>query len=115
MKWLIALKSSLLLIVGIGAVVIFYDPMLDALISITDTSNEDYTFNSNRGQYITNGGMCVCVCVCVHAHMHVHVDVNACVRVLEYICMQVLFTTWQLNLIITQQCSIFSMSLAIVK
>ena len=59
--------------------------------------------------------VCVCVCVCVHAHMHVHVDVNACVRVLEYICMQVLFTTWQLNLIITQQCSIFSMSLAIVK
>ena len=53
-KWLIFLKSSFLLVVGVVLVTVFSDPMVDVLTAITDKDNHDYVQLSSgkRGQYI---------------------------------------------------------------
>ena len=53
-KWLIFLKSSFLLVVGVVLVTVFSDPMVDVLTAITTKENKDYFQESSqkRGQYI---------------------------------------------------------------
>lgn len=56
-KWKIALKSILLLVVGVGLVTIFSDPMVDALSRLVDKDNRNYYFidgsgKKKYGQYI---------------------------------------------------------------
>ena len=39
-KWKVSLKCALQLIVGVGLVTLFSDPMVDALTDLTDTSHK---------------------------------------------------------------------------
>lgn len=47
-KWKVGIKCALQLIIGVGLVTLFSDPMVDALTDLTDSSHKS-------GTYIVNG------------------------------------------------------------
>ena len=58
-KWLIFLKSSFYLVVGVVLVTVFSDPMVDVLTAITNLDNKNYIQESSgkRGQAIPIPGI----------------------------------------------------------
>jgi hypothetical protein len=67
-KWLIAVKSAVYLIVGVGMVTVFSDPMVSALAALTDQQNTKYVSPGSgpftKGQHIPIGvNLCLLSCL----------------------------------------------------
>ena len=106
-KWKVAIKCALQLIIGVGMVTLFSDPMVDALTDLTDHSHEKGTYMPNNGTYmISNGINLVINAASSHSYnWGSHIPIGSKLLVIITIGCSLTVTAFYVSFVVTPLCS----------